>query len=551
MENLIDRLMRLDMSDQLDQFNSSSYNYTGDEFFVLLYQLIDIIKSSYSYPYKVLQHLLKYMPNYKILIIIHYLNINIGYPLQYEFSRKKFLNDLIKVFPNTPPAILSKFQHLTLQIISNYQILTNPALNSFYYNEMQHMKQLYLLLSKKGYILPRSTLNENDYDILIHKINDVDKKHVLLEELIRSGQGMDLVRANDLMKELVTSDSMSETIRLKVDNTKREYSRSSSKKPDSPTVKLPFTIQHLAVEHQSTVNLIVGQLIKHPSENQQMIYELIQTLPKTETRLIEYLKELVIQHMSGTFDSRLEEMIEDVSKEPQKQDLLLDLSEPEKSAQNKSTVDNLLAFDEPSAPVPASGLIDFLSEPAITSPTKKPITENLQTIQSNASFFSQEAPIDANLFQNVSISKPSGFSNSNIQPVSPNTVNPTFQPQTFQNKKSDPFDFVSLGNSNSVPLSLGAKTPLFKSNTLQIIQISNDPLKLSATISGQKSGKIEANWQFAVPNQFAMKIYPIGEMLWNTPFYIRLDISGNGSTVRLRFKILGDYNEQGEVTLAK
>ena len=366
MERLIDSLLRLDMSDQLDQFSNTYSNRTGDDFFILLYQLIDIIKSSYSYPYKVLQYLLKYIPNYKLLIIIHYLNINIGYPLQYEFSRKKFLNDLIKVFPNTPPPILSKFQHLALQIISNYQILTNVNLNSFYNNEMQHIKQLYLLLSKKGYILPRPTLNEQDHDILIHKITDIDKKHVLLEELIRSGQGMDLVRANDLMKELVTSDQMSDTIRVKVTADHRDhqsYNRGASfnsavsQSSNRPVIELPFTISHLAVEHQEIINLIINQLISHPKENQQMIYELLETLPKQEVNINSYLKELVIQHISGTWDNGLEEGIR---QEQQIKDLpktmdLLDLGN-DKSSEQRNTQE--------------SGLIDFLSEPIIPNKPK-------------------------------------------------------------------------------------------------------------------------------------------------------------------------------------
>ena len=501
MERLCDSLMRLDMSDQLDQFNTTSYNRTGDEFFMLLYQLIDVIKSSYSYPHKVLKYLLKYIPNYKILVIMHYLNINIGYPVQYEFSRKGFLNELIKVFPNTPPPILSKFQHLALQLISNYQILTNPSLNSFYANEMQQLKQLYLLLNKKGYILPRPTLNEQDRDILIHSITDIDKKHVLLEELIRGGEGMQLVKANDLMKELVNSDAMSDTIRVKV--TQRERMRTTSSE-HSPKLTIPFSTSHLAIEHQETVNLIVNHLLSHPRENQQMIYELMDTLPNYETKLLDYLKELVIQHISGTYDRKLENMIHKTPQEPikeEKVDLLLDLSTetPQVNSNN--------------------GLIDFLSDPI--SP-KQPTNATQPTMSQTFNLFDT---------LNLTQTKPS-------QPVQPIP------------KVQDPFDFITLGAAKEVPMNQ-MQTSIYKSPKLSMTQKSITPVVLSATLSGIKQGNLEGNWQFAVPVQYKLTIHPIGEMKWNTSFDIKLDIQGSGTPVPLKFKIDGDVQEQGQCVINK
>lgn len=131
---------------------------------------------------------------------------NCGYPFHLQISRKEFLNELVKKFPERPPMRYARIQRLVLgQIEEWYQTICKT---SKYKDDFTYIKDMHRLLSNKGYIFPElkvedaAVLNPSDN---LKSMEDIRKEEAVvhsakLQELIRRGKPLDLQEANKLMK---------------------------------------------------------------------------------------------------------------------------------------------------------------------------------------------------------------------------------------------------------------------------------------------------------------------------------------------------------------
>lgn len=140
------------------------------------------------------------------LTLLDYLVKNCGYPVHLQISRKEFLNELVKRFPERPPPAYSRTQRLILGTISEW--VHTICKTSRYKDDLTYIKDMYRLLKSKGYDFPAvkkddaAVLNPSDS---IKSIEEIQREERLiqsakLQELIRRGRPQDLKEANDLMK---------------------------------------------------------------------------------------------------------------------------------------------------------------------------------------------------------------------------------------------------------------------------------------------------------------------------------------------------------------
>ncbi|CAK9438663.1 uncharacterized protein LODBEIA_P28870 [Lodderomyces beijingensis] len=131
---------------------------------------------------------------------------NCGYPFHLQISRKEFLNELVKRFPERPTMRYSRVQRLILQHIEEwYQTICRT---SKYKEDFGYIKDMHRLLSNKGYVFPEvkvediAVLNPGDN---LKSLGDLQQEEAVvhsakLQELIRRGRPQDLQEANKLMK---------------------------------------------------------------------------------------------------------------------------------------------------------------------------------------------------------------------------------------------------------------------------------------------------------------------------------------------------------------
>lgn len=131
---------------------------------------------------------------------------NCGYPFHLQISRKEFLNELVKRFPERPTLRYTHIQRMILaQIEEWYQTICKT---SKYREDFAYIRDMHRLLSKKGYIFPEvktedaAVLNPSDN---LKLLEDIQKEEAVvhsakLQELIRRGKPQDLQEANRLMK---------------------------------------------------------------------------------------------------------------------------------------------------------------------------------------------------------------------------------------------------------------------------------------------------------------------------------------------------------------
>lgn len=140
------------------------------------------------------------------LALLDVLVKNCGYPLHLQISRKEFLNELVKRFPEHPPMRYSKVQRLVLTAIEEwYQTICKHA---SYKEDLGYIRDMHRLLKYKGYIFPK--INDSDMAVLrpsdqLKTPSEIQKEQEVaqsakLEELIRRGRPEDLREANKLMK---------------------------------------------------------------------------------------------------------------------------------------------------------------------------------------------------------------------------------------------------------------------------------------------------------------------------------------------------------------
>ncbi|CAX44553.1 Golgi-localized, ADP-ribosylation factor binding protein, putative [Candida dubliniensis CD36] len=131
---------------------------------------------------------------------------NCGYPFHLQISRKEFLNELVKRFPERPPLRYTRVHRLILaQIEEWYQTICRT---SKYKDDFGYIKDMHRLLSNKGYVFPEvkvedvAVLNPNDNLKSLEELQQEESivHSAKLQELIRRGRPQDLQEANKLMK---------------------------------------------------------------------------------------------------------------------------------------------------------------------------------------------------------------------------------------------------------------------------------------------------------------------------------------------------------------
>lgn len=131
---------------------------------------------------------------------------NCGYPFYLQISRKEFLNELVKKFPERPTFRYNSIQKMILaQIEEWYQTICKT---SKYKEDFGYIRDMHRLLLNKGYVFPEVKLEDaavlNPSDNL-KSLDDIQKEEAIvhsakLQELIRRGKPQDLQEANKLMK---------------------------------------------------------------------------------------------------------------------------------------------------------------------------------------------------------------------------------------------------------------------------------------------------------------------------------------------------------------
>ncbi|CEP60676.1 ubiquitin-binding protein LALA0_S01e16424g [Lachancea lanzarotensis] len=140
------------------------------------------------------------------LALLDVLVKNCGYPFHLQISRKEFLNELVKRFPERPPLRFTKVQRLVLTAIEEwYQTICKHAA---YKEDLAYIRDMHRLLKYKGYVFPK--IKEEDLSVLrpgdhLKTPSEIQKEQEIaqaakLEELIRRGRPEDLKEANKLMK---------------------------------------------------------------------------------------------------------------------------------------------------------------------------------------------------------------------------------------------------------------------------------------------------------------------------------------------------------------
>lgn len=140
------------------------------------------------------------------LTLLDYFVKNCGYPFHLQISRKEFLNELVKRFPERPPPAYTRTQRLILGTISEW--VQTICKTSRYKEDLGYIRDMYRLLRSKGYEFPAvkiedaAVLNPSDNLKSVEELQREERvaQSAKLQELIRRGRPQDLREANDLMK---------------------------------------------------------------------------------------------------------------------------------------------------------------------------------------------------------------------------------------------------------------------------------------------------------------------------------------------------------------
>ncbi|KXN70552.1 VHS-domain-containing protein [Conidiobolus coronatus NRRL 28638] len=137
---------------------------------------------------------------------------NCGYAFHLQISRKDFLNELVKKFPEQPPPFPNAVQIKILEFINEWKLaLCNQPR---YRQDFGKIEELHNILSFKGYRFPTvkperlSTLMNKQTLSTADELEEADKEalQAKLQELIRRGTPADLIKANELMKVITGYD---------------------------------------------------------------------------------------------------------------------------------------------------------------------------------------------------------------------------------------------------------------------------------------------------------------------------------------------------------
>lgn len=140
---------------------------------------------------------------------------NCGYPFHLQISTKEFLNELVRRFPERPPARPTRVQQKILGAIEEWR--GTICETSRYKEDLGFIRDMHRLLSYKGYTFPEvrredaAVLNPSDNLKSAEEMEEEEREaqSAKLQELIRRGTPEDLQEANRLMKIMAGYDTRS------------------------------------------------------------------------------------------------------------------------------------------------------------------------------------------------------------------------------------------------------------------------------------------------------------------------------------------------------
>lgn len=146
---------------------------------------------------------------------------NCGYPFHLQIATKEFLNELVRRFPERPPAQPSRVQFRILELLEQWK--QTLCTTSRYKDDMGYVRDMHRLLHYKGYDFPQinegaaSVLNPNESLKSAAEMEEEDRAahSAKLQELIRRGTPQDLAEANQLMKVMAGFDQNKTDYRAK------------------------------------------------------------------------------------------------------------------------------------------------------------------------------------------------------------------------------------------------------------------------------------------------------------------------------------------------
>ncbi|KAG0661371.1 hypothetical protein C6P45_001385 [Maudiozyma exigua] len=439
---------------------------------------------------------------------------NCGYPVHLQISRKEFLNELVKRFPDQPPIRYSNVLKLILTAIEEwYQTF---AKHGDYKKDMGYIRDMHRLLKFKGYSFLK--IDSKDLAVLrpqkqlktvkeYLKEQDI-KQAAKLEELIRCGTPEDLLEANKLMKIMAG---------FKQDN----------------LIEAKKLMNHELNKLRDQANLFKELLNKSESNDTQQIEimnRLYSNLKSAQPKLIKIIEEeqqqeddKLVQNVSS-FNRYVEDLLNQykVSKGEQ--------AETTPKIINQSLISqeiNLIDFDAEPSQSPSPSPSPEIKKDTVTQQTD--LLSDILSIEDTTKPTQQEQIVDLledfnnlDLSKNVSTSKNFGM-NGNIQlgttiPATPIVTNDTIRGIIPESTN----DILSLNETSS---SSSSETfPLFspeqqtqsrilvnKSQSTQIdliqTKLSTDSIKLNIMVSNYNPFPISnVTLSIAVPKTISLQL---------------------------------------------
>ncbi|OLL26052.1 putative ADP-ribosylation factor-binding protein [Neolecta irregularis DAH-3] len=138
---------------------------------------------------------------------------NCGYPFHLQIATKDFLNELVRRFPEKPPARPSMIQLKILGLIEEWR--RTICTSSRHKDDFGFIRDMHRLLHYKGYLFPEVSSNSttvmNSENLKsADELEEEDRtvQSAKLQELIRRGTPADLAEANELMKIMTGYDEL-------------------------------------------------------------------------------------------------------------------------------------------------------------------------------------------------------------------------------------------------------------------------------------------------------------------------------------------------------
>uniref|UniRef100_A0A060T5R1 ARAD1C14498p n=1 Tax=Blastobotrys adeninivorans TaxID=409370 RepID=A0A060T5R1_BLAAD len=455
---------------------------------------------------------------------------NCGYPFHLQISRKEFLNELVRKFPEKPPMSYTRTQQLILEAIEEW----NQTLckTSRYRDDLGYVRDMHRLLSYKGYIFPE--INRDDAAVLnptetlksAHELEEEEREaqSAKLQELIRRATPADLQEANRLMG-----------IMAGLRESKTDYHAKAAKELDKVRRKAEI-LEEMLQNHQGEVNSddvfsdIVAALRNTRPKIQRMIQEEKDDHEAT-VKLIalnDYINSLVDKYDKlRNGDSAGASAVKIMRPEG--------ASAPKTDTTKQQLIDNLIDLDqdEPS-PAQQSG-----SSSQTQTSSQEPQPENLIDA------------LDGLSFGNIALGSPASHSpapsaSPAVPSPAPAPATPSPQPQVQpQVQPADEWTF-----SSAVPSAMPSATPTAKQlsvldSELAInFSLSKAPLagiNIDAFYSNKSSSPISGvSFQLAVPKGFSLQMKPQSgtDLAPNTPSGITQSIHIDPSAPsKLRWKV--------------